>query len=384
MTFDGFEMLYIFGGLHAIVCFYGAYNAHSLEELPRGPSLPRQAWPLVSVIIPACNEETTIGPALRSVLESDYENLEVIVVNDRSTDDTAGVLAEIAREWPHLTVVEVTTLPEGWLGKLNALRVGTEHATGEYLIITDADVEYRTTAISAAMDRVLREDLDLLALIPRMKFRSLIQSGILFVFGINFFVATRVAQVNRGIPGAFAGVGAFNLVRRSTFERTRGWEWIKLEIADDLAFAFLIDEVGGRSRIGLATEQLSLAWYPDTLSIIRGLEKNAFACIGGFSVLKTLVLSFLLAGLPLSLAGTLLSPYWIAGLLTIVAIWIAFCAKKQTNVPLISAFIAIFAGPFLSYCLLRSAWITSRRGSVDWRGTPYGLQELKDGQRVKI
>jgi len=379
--------LYLLYGLalsHCLMCFYSYYNMCHIEDLPKGAPEPRSHWPRISIIIPACNEGDTIGVALKSVLESQYPNFEVIVINDRSTDNTGVVLAEVKALWPHLTVIQIDSLPEGWLGKLNALRVGTEKATGEYLLFSDADVEYDPTALSAAMDRVLTEELDMLALLPYLKFTSRVQAAAIFFFGTLFFMGTRVAQVNRGVPSAYAGIGAFNLVRRSTFERTAGWQWLKLEIADDLGLAYMINEVGGKGRVGIATHHLALEWYPDMSSIVRGFEKNSFAAVGHFSLLRSLAISLVLFVCPLALLGLLFTPLWGVGLLMIGAIWAGWLSKGQKGIHFTVPLVSIFMGPFLAYCLMRSTWFTLRRGSVEWRGTRYGLQELKEAQRVHL
>jgi glycosyltransferase involved in cell wall biosynthesis len=384
MNLAGLYILYGLALFHVLLCLYSYYNMCHIEDLPEGAPKARSHWPRISVIIPACNEEATIGVALKSVLESQYPNFEVIVVNDRSTDNTGVVLAELSAQWPQLIVLQIDALPEGWLGKLNALRVGTEKATGEYLLFSDADVEYDPTALSAAMDRVLTEELDFLALLPYLKFRSRVQAAAIFFFGTMFFMGTRVAQVNRGVPSAYVGIGAFNLVRRSTFERTRGWQWLKLEIADDLGLAYMVNEVGGKGRVGIAPHHLALEWYPDTLALMRGLEKNSFAAVGHFSLLRSLVLSLGLLVCPIALLGLLFTPLWGVGLLSIGGIWAGWYRNSQKDIHFIVPLLSVFMGPFLAYCLMRSTWLTLRRGSVEWRGTRYGLQELKEAQRVRI
>lgn len=97
-------------------------------------------WPKVSMIIPARNEAETLGPALHSVLSLDYPNLEIVIVNDRSTDDTGKIIENFSQKDPRIIPVHIQDLPQDWLGKVNALEQGRLKATGTWLLFADADV----------------------------------------------------------------------------------------------------------------------------------------------------------------------------------------------------------------------------------------------------
>ena len=125
--------------------------------------------PCVSIIVPACNEEKEIAAALQSLLEQDYPNLEIIAINDRSTDRTGKILDEFARNHSTLRVIHKTKLPEDWLGKNHALQVGSTHAHGQYLLFTDADVVMKKTTVSKAVQFMLDHNLDHLAVAPEMR-----------------------------------------------------------------------------------------------------------------------------------------------------------------------------------------------------------------------
>src|SRR4051794_34255043 len=109
---------------------HGVLQLTQLRDLPL-PALKDRAWPKVSVIIAALNEESTIEKGLESVLALNYPNLEIIVLNDRSTDRTGEILSEMARKHPQLRTFHITELPSGWLGKNHALYYGAERATGD-------------------------------------------------------------------------------------------------------------------------------------------------------------------------------------------------------------------------------------------------------------
>src|SRR5678816_2035205 len=115
--------------------------------VPRSPPAPA-AWPRVSLIVPACNEETTLAAAMQAKLACDYADLEVVLVEDRSTDTTPRIADELAARDPRVRVIHLTQLPAGWLGRVHALDQGVRAATGEWLLFSDADVHLSPTVLS--------------------------------------------------------------------------------------------------------------------------------------------------------------------------------------------------------------------------------------------
>ncbi len=130
--------------------------------------------PKVSVVVAARNEARNIEAALRSVLAQDYPNLEFIVVDDRSTDETGIILDRLANKDERIRVVHIMELPKGWLGKNHAQHFGAERATGELILFTDADVMMERSVISRAVTYLRRENADHLAITPQMKMPGLL------------------------------------------------------------------------------------------------------------------------------------------------------------------------------------------------------------------
>ena len=135
-----------------------------MDDLHEVAPLAGADLPKVSIIVPACNEEKTIESALLSLLNQDYQNFEIIVINDRSTDGTGEVLRRMQREHPQLHVHDIRELADGWLGKTHALDFGANKAEGEYLVFTDADVMMKKSTIGRAVARMRRGRLDHLSL----------------------------------------------------------------------------------------------------------------------------------------------------------------------------------------------------------------------------
>ena len=147
-------------------------------------------WPSVSMIIPARDEEETIEPAVRSRLLDAYPDLEVILVDDRSSDGTGAVIDRLAAEDPRIVPVHVTELPGDWLGKQHAMQVGLDHATGTWVLFTDADVHATPGCLRRAVARCEARGFDLLAVIPELRSTGFVLDAVIAQFLRTVLVAS--------------------------------------------------------------------------------------------------------------------------------------------------------------------------------------------------
>lgn len=367
------------------VVVYALWTVHRMPRLRDQVLGESEGLPRLSVVVPARDEADNLRPALESLLASTYPDLEVVLVNDRSGDETGAIMETLAQGDSRVTVVHVRELPPGWLGKLNAMQAGTEASTGAVLLFTDADVNFGVEALEKAVVWLEREQLDHLTLLPRLLTSSLMQEALVGCFGALYFVAFPPSRVNRDAPHAYAGVGAFNMVRREVFERTEGWEWLRLEIGDDVGLGYLMNRHGAKGRFGLATRDLSIEWYPSVPETIRGLEKNSYVC-GAQGKPYRAVIGVLCLMAPLTAFSLCI---WAKG--AVVLWWVAVVMlvasqyARLSGARLLAGALAPFCGPpIIAWALLRSAWRCHRSGEVAWRGTSYSLKELAAGQRVQV
>lgn len=340
--------------------------------------------PVLSVIVAARNEQRHIEEALQSLLAQDYPALDIVVVNDRSTDRTGEILEKQRARAPRLRVITVRELPPGWLGKNHALALGARHASGEFLLFTDADVVMEPTALRRAMRFMLDTGLDNLAATPAVTMREPLLKIAVMAFFFLFAGQTRPWKARHRNPRWSAGLGAFNLVRRSVYEAVGGHAAIALRPDDDYRFGRLIKERGFRQDILLAREMLSVEWYASTREMIAGLRKNLFAgCNYNLPriILITLELSWLF-GAPLAAA------IFVPGVGTLTAAAIAILAWASTPWAyadfrglerLYPLFLPVGVLIFL-VALWNSTLTTLARGGIEWRGTFYPLRELKTGK----
>ena len=248
---------------------------------------PPKIWPRLSIVIPACNEADTLEAALDSVRQQDYPDLEIILIDDRSTDGTAEIADRMAAADERITAIHVEQLPEGWLGKVHALDLGATRASGSWLLFTDADVHMAQDMLRRAVAYVQYHEIDHLAAIPKMWPTSLPVDACIALFCRGFVVAARLWGVADRKSSAFAGIGAFNLVRRAALQRTEGFAWLRMEVGDDMALGMMLKQSGARCELVNAHGLLGLHWYRTLAELARGAEK-AYASVAQCSLLRTI------------------------------------------------------------------------------------------------
>lgn len=351
------------------------------------PDPPR--WPKVSLIVPACNEADTLARAVSSRLDDDYPDLEVVLVDDRSTDGTGAVVDAFAARDARVIPVHVTSLPDGWLGKLNALHAGVGHAHGEFLLFSDADVAFAPGTLRRTVALCEARAIDHLAAFPRFLGGSLWLDAAIDAFGATFVTGIDLAAIEDPRSRTAIGGGVFALVRRVAFDRTAGFEWLKLEVADDVALGQMLKDSGARPMLVNARDFVSLSWYRSIGEMARGLEKNLFGILGRYRMLQLLslcaLMTFFLVG---PLAGLALSPQcwvrWVcaaslcAGLCTQLALdrWLGRNVLRGLLAPLGALMLIVMA--------LRAGVLSLRRGGIIWRGTLYPTVLLRAGMRVRF
>jgi glycosyltransferase involved in cell wall biosynthesis len=354
---------------------WGYLNLPELTDVP-----PAQSSPRVSVIAAARDEERHIETAVEALLAQSYPDYELIVIDDRSTDRTADILARLAARHPNLRVVSVSQLPAGWLGKINAMRVGAEHATGELLLFTDADVILRPHALSRAVRLLQAEQADHVTVVPDMISPTWALALVVNYFMMWGFLSLRAWKTRDPRSSAYAGIGAFNLVRADAYRAVGGHSRISLRPDDDLMLGKLLKDAGRRQIVAIGDGEVSVEWYRTLGELARGLRKNSFAGVR-YSLL--LVIAAVLGNIALAVwpfaaiwltSGMERSLYAIAAAVQMVgyggAAWGRHMKPWLAVLYPLSAilFIAIFAA---------AVFRTLRRGGIEWRGTFYSLDELR-------
>ena len=354
---------------------WGYLNIPSLRDVP-----PATDGPLVSIVVAARDEERHLRDAVGSLLRQTYPALELIVVNDRSTDATGTILAELARADRRLRVVHVHDLPDGWLGKNHAMQRGAESAAGDILLFVDGDVVLAPDAVSRATRLFTALRLDHLAVAPDMRLPSWPLALVVNYFMMWFLLWLRPWRAADPASHAFIGIGAFNMVRHRAFDAIGGFARIALRPDDDIMLGKLLKQGGHRQTLASADGAAAVEWYRTLGELARGFRKNAFAGLR-YSIGLTLwaIVGNLLLGVWPFIAVWLTSGielwlYGTAALAQVVA-YAAGAAAGRTRPWL--AFLYPVAGVLFVSILAAAVSRTLRYRGIEWRGTFYPLDRLR-------
>lgn len=362
-----------------------ALHIHLIADLTRPEWLPAAGskLPSLSIVVPARNEEAEIEEALRSLLALDYPSLEVIAVDDRSTDSTGDIMDRIAAEPAskrRLRVIHVRDLPGRWLGKTHAMWLGAQQGSGDWILFTDADCVFRADTMRRALYYATQNSLDHLVLIPTIHMHSWGERMMVSFPQIAASFVMRPWKVRDQEARDFIGAGAFNLVRRQAYEAIGTFAALRLEVVDDLALGEKIKKARFRQDVVTGRDLVSLRWIRGAMGLVRNLEKNLFAFLKfRFSlVIAASVLVLFLNVWPF--LGLIVAPGWsrlpfVFAVAMIAARYSQGSAKM--GVPAITFLLNPISAILTAFAILGSAFAALRDGAITWRGTKYPMNELR-------
>jgi chlorobactene glucosyltransferase len=254
-------------------------RARRSATLDEEPATPPEPTPLVSVIVPARNERRNIERCLRSILATTYPSLDVIVVDDHSTDGTGDLARAIAAVDPRVRVIANPDLPPGWFGKQWACATGAADARGELLCFTDADTAHAPDLLVRTVNAMRRRDAALLSVAGTQEMHSfwerVLQPQVFFVLATRYGGTERVSRARRASD--VIANGQFLVVRRAAYHAIGGHGAVRDKVAEDLALAQTFHRAGHRIAVVLGARQLSTHMYASLGELIRGWRKNVYA-----------------------------------------------------------------------------------------------------------
>ncbi|MGC2538991.1 MAG: glycosyltransferase family 2 protein [Candidatus Sulfotelmatobacter sp.] len=354
--------------------------------------------PRVSIIVPARNEEDDIEQSLARLLELDYDNYEVIAVNDRSTDRTGEIMERVAADFrllsPHfsqrtremghpiLRVIHHQELPTGWLGKTHAMWTATNAANGDWLLFTDADVLFKADSVRRAMAYAEAERADHVVLFPQMIMKRPGEYMMIAFFQTMFVFGHRPWKVADPKSRDHMGVGAFNLIRRSAYEAVGTYEALRMEVLDDMKLGKVVKNGGFVQRNVFGGDLISIRWANGALGVVNNLTKNFFAVLS-FQWPRTLISAFGLAFLNLMpFLGVWLAHGWerLPYAVALGSMFLIYWGMSlRSGVPAYYFLLHPVSTALFIYTLMRSMFHTLWNDGIVWRGTKYPLEELRKG-----
>lgn len=262
-------------GVAAAWAFLVKSMIESFSHTPRLDKFEKKdhSKPRVSVILPARNEEDFIAECLDSLLNQDYDNYEIIAIDDSSDDATARIIAQYAAKDSRVIHVSATPKPEGWMGKNWACIEGYKKATGELLLFTDADTKHSRRVISLAVSHLLSLNLDALTVVPKMVCLDRWTKITLPV--LSTFLHTRFSALRVNDPKKKTGYffGSFFIIKKETYDKVGTHEGVRSEIIEDGALGKKVKESGYKMRMVRGDHLVDAVWARDWSTLWNGLKR---------------------------------------------------------------------------------------------------------------
>jgi len=359
-----------------------AIGVPSLASIDDVAPLPNERRPRVSILFAARDEAEKLPRALETLLSLDYPNYEVVAADDRSADATGAILDAAALRDARLKPVRVNSLPPGWLGKPHALRRAYQHSAGEWLIFTDADVHFAPDLLQRTIALAEAKHWDHVTLLGRAKMFTIGEKIAMTFFGLALVGGTRPWSAHNTNSQGYSGVGAFQMVRRSAYEKMGTHQRLAMEVIDDMKLGKLAKEAGVRSGAAKAGDAVSVHWHAGVRNMVRGTTKNFFAASGYSLPLALLQIFGLMLMCDVPLVALPFVHGW-ARIFATIAVALPLVATAgvalESRAPIVYAFTYPIGALIFAWMLTRSMIVTLWQGGIVWRGTFYPLDELRRG-----
>jgi glycosyltransferase involved in cell wall biosynthesis len=352
--------------------------------------------PKVSVILPARNEEEFLGRCLDSLIDQDYPNYEIIIIDDSSEDSTGKIISQYAKQNSKIIPVSARPKPDGWMGKNWACMEGYKKATGELLLFTDADTTHAKQVISLAVSHLLTFNLDALTAIPRMLSIDFWTKITLPM--ISTFLHTRFSAIRVNDPSKKTGYffGSFFIIKQKTYDEIGTHEGVKQEIIEDGALGKKVKDSGYKMKMVRGDHLIDAIWARDKSTLWNALKRlmiplyiqsQGIAVGIFFAVLFLLFMPFpILAYSSILFFETMSnSLVFVSSLIASILIYIGAVieVKKGLQLKLIHAIFGPVGSLVVVLGFLSGLLQAKKDSSVSWRGRKYSMKDhVQDSIRI--
>ena len=353
-----------------------------LSDLPVAPA--RDAWPRLSIIVPARDEGLHVAAALASKLACGYPALEVVAIDDRSTDDTGAIIDRAAAADPRVVAVHVTALPAGWLGKVHAMARGLERVTGEWVLFSDADVHVEKGTLERLVAWAEAGGVDLVAVFPRMHPVGLLIDASLVATLRVLTLSGRAWLGNDDASPIGMSVGAFTLVRRAALLESDVIPHLRMEIADDVALGAYLKQRGARCRVLVGHADVHLVFMHSLGAIARSADKGGGML--GFSWWRAVLFALAPVTLDVVIPAWAVASGGAAAVVGAAALAVATATHavltRHFDGPVRAVLLWPLGEAFVGALTLRAGLRAWKDQGVYWRRTFYPRAVLEAGRRL--
>lgn len=368
-------------GAWIILAYLMMVGRERMTRLKRSKSVLPSDVPLVSILIPARDEALQIRSCIERVMKQDYPFYEIIVINDRSRDQTGKILDQLAGENPKLKVLHLSSLEPGWLGKCHALDRGTQQASGDWLFFVDSDVELQPEALNKLMTYALDRQIDALSILTQLKTYRVIEKLMLPLLAGTWACVFAADQTNEDSePDRALANGQVFLIRTHAYRKVGGHARVKDRIVEDVELMRALKKEGFKTRFLAGRHLASTRMHTRLGQMFHGWARIFAGTSRGRVVPMLLTILFLIGCLmsvyPAIVYGLLTHNMWwwmtglihwsvMTGLMGLVWFWSgnspvwALCLPVSVPIQIL---ILLFA--------VQKAW----KGVIDWRGMPIDLR----------
>jgi glycosyltransferase involved in cell wall biosynthesis len=343
--------------------------------------------PKVSVILPARNEENFIKKCLDSLLNQDYENYEIIAIDDSSEDSTGKIIEEYSKKNSKIKFIKARPKPDGWMGKNWACMEGFAKAAGNLLLFTDSDTVHSKNVISLAVSHLFSQNLDVLTVSPKMLCLDMWTKITLPM--ISTFLHTRFSALRVNDPNKKTGYffGSFFIIKKQVYESVGMHEGVKHEIIEDGALGKKVKESGFKMKMVRGDHLIDAVWARNLSSLCQAikrlmvplyLQNGGYAVAIFFAVLFLLFMPFPLLVYSSVFYGVTYSfiPLFVLSLTASILLYIAaFIETKILHLKFLNALLCPVGSFIVVFGFLSGIIQAKSNTAVSWRGRSYSMKE---------
>jgi glycosyltransferase involved in cell wall biosynthesis len=352
---------------------------------PRSTQPESGHLPRVSALIPARDEEGNLSDCLDTIRAQSYPDLEIIVVDDRSTDATPEIARRTAEADPRVRVVTMTHLPAGWTGKTHALQEASSVASGEWLWFLDADTFHHPDSLAVMLGYGLREGAALVSILPELRCETFWERVIQPLAGITLMQSFPLFLVNDDRRKLAFANGQTILVRRDAYDAAGGHRAVRDRFVEDIGMAYKVKGLGLPIRVALTRDLVSCRMYNSLSQLVRGwsrilydaLDRKSWRLLGRLldplTFCQTGHVALIVSMILLITQGPGPFPLWLLGLSVVHHVWMYVVLRLAYHASVPGSRHVVWyplANLVVDVILIRSLWMCAT-GRVSWRGTTY-------------